>query len=176
MRNTNTAGARCLQYLSVIIFFEMIALTVVKKEAIINDRLKLLMDHTNSKRSEFPMNIIFYHYYKHVFGAFVPFFKAKENVLQGFQRTFGYTLLAKWLVLFCKKEFTVYSDGRKAKKESIDAPLRKKVKMSQDVQEIKQRKNAKPAEDPTKTESTNKVLTYEVLEVKVSIFTDSKKC
>lgn len=154
----------------------MIALTVVKKEATINDRLNLLVEHTKSKRNEFPLVTVFQHYHKNVFSAFVPFYKAKENVLHGFQMTFGYTLLAKWLVFFCKKDFTVYSDGRKAKKEPNDAPLQKKRKKSQDGQEIKQPKNAKPAVDPLKSGPAYEVLTYEVLTVKVSIFADAQKC
>lgn len=99
--------ARCLQYISVLVFFQMIGTFIAREEDTI--KTKLAAFRSSSKPI---MYKVFDHYRKNVFSAFFSKKKDKQELLVRFQDNFGYTMLSKWLASCSSERIQIYVDRR----------------------------------------------------------------
>lgn len=106
-KDNQVTWARCLQYISVLVFFQMIGLYFARQEDAIKTKMAELH---NSKKPT--MEKVFNHYRKEVFAAFFSKKKEEKELFLLFQDSFGYTLLSKWLASVSVEGIGNYVDKR----------------------------------------------------------------
>ena len=113
----NYSGFRCLQYLSIIIFYEIIAFAFVEKYDTINERLRK-WNKQRKQQSPLVRNLDFYRE-----EIFDDFFNAKGRLGFEYQKKSGYTLHIKYLISLCGAGFNVgkprASGSIKSKKQHV---------------------------------------------------------
>lgn len=130
----NYAGLRCLQYLSIIIFYEIIGFAFVEKYNTINERLC----KWNAQHGESPLveNLVFFRQ-----KIFDTFFNGKGCLGFEYQKKSGYTLHIKYLISLCGGDFGV---GKVKASTSIKS---KKQRVADDKGSVTATNAVKQAED-----------------------------
>jgi hypothetical protein len=140
MKSDSPAGARCLQFISVVIFFQMLGLRFAKKEEFLQNRVKDLIRISIVAHGKSDLEDVLKHYRRNVFSSFFSKTITGDNLIAAFQDTFGYTLFVKWLVQSCGHSFTLFKDKRVSNKGPRDGPENKRKIPSDDRQAKRTRK------------------------------------
>lgn len=124
-KSSNGSGVRCLQYLSIIIFFQIIVCLFIEKE----EALKITLEEysVQCKKKKIRCDLIgsFEHYRNEVLDGFFDNNTSTEKKVKQFQTSFGYTLFVKYLIQFCGQSFTKFLDRRKASINPKKPPVMK---------------------------------------------------
>jgi hypothetical protein len=145
-KDNQVTWARCLQYISVLVFFQMIGLYFARQEDAIKTKMEELQ---NSKKPT--MEKVFNHYRKEVFAAFFSKKKGEKELFLLFQDSFGYTLLSKWLASVSVEGIGNYVDKRfrRTEQRPLEQPTTSKRKIAPTTSTEQRPTEQRPPEQPT---------------------------